>query len=267
MALIELLSDYQHADLTVAPLYRQSQVDPATLASFDMVDPYGFGGVRPAQLPTGAVLLGYDAAERPATVTAGPIDLGVTGLVFTGNGNKVVQLPAAAKLPASVTRFGFGGWLRHADNSAGGSATMTVAGYSVTNVAAANVQWALQCARGAAGAQVNYNGVVGGIYTGAIPMAVGELAHVFIVATIANGAVAMSAYKNGGLLSAQAAQALPGGVLPTPAGEARLGAVPGVREFCGQIGSFDVQDFNAAGSATVADFLARAYGDNVGRFG
>lgn len=267
MALIEQLLDYTHPDSTLAGLYRQSQVDRGTIASFDFVDPYTFGGTRPASLTGGTVLKGMDPSDRTGAVGTPSIDLGGTGLTFTNSGSRVFNLPAATKLPATATRFGFGGWIKHIDNAAGTAATLAVAGYNIINGVAANTQWLLQCARAAtAGANVNYNASVGGSYSGAVIMAPNEVAHMFFVATIANGSCSMASYKNGALLNTTNPFALPSGGLPTPAGNPIIGRVPGIAEFFGQVGSFDFQDFSASGSATPAEFVARAYGDNVGRF-
>ena len=263
-ALIEMLTDYTHGDVTVPKLTKASQIDAGTKLSIDFLDPQTYAaGVVPALIVQTQLFSDLiDAGGTFSLVAPNPgMAINSAGLKFTGVGGQYVDLGEKGKFAAGATKFGFGGWVKMRDNAADANAYSAIGGY-LTSTAPANCQWTVQRARGATG----LTGIVSGAAYG-IQLAVDEVAHVFFVATVTAGSVVIQGYKNGILLGASGAYAMAGGVLPVPAVAARIGQSVGYSQSPNnELGSWDMEDFSVAGAASVADFLSKAYGDNVGRF-
>lgn len=262
-ALVEQSNDYTHADTTVAKLFRASQIDAATKISIDFLDPQCYpSGVVPATAVPGQQFVNLvDGSPLEALTAPAALAINSAGLKFTGSTGQYIDFGAEGMFPAGSTMIGFGGWIKNRDNSADAQAYSALGGYQTATTDGAS-QWNIQRAKGA-GAYVGWGGLQSASAT--ITLAVDEVAHVFWVATLTGGNVTTRAYKNGALVATGTPRAL--AAFPTPAGAARIGQVQGYSQSCNcEVGSWDMEDFSAAGAQSVTDFLARAYGDNVGRF-
>lgn len=274
MALIETITDFDLATIDPATAATLEKVEKASFigagvrSAYDFIDPLCYAsGIVPAvtnpvtPLAIGASVLNLVSGGNPASVVeAFASGIGPAGLIVDGDAG-AITLPDDAKFAAAATLFGFGGWIKPL---APPPNTGMILGW-LTATSAAGQQYLLsRSSTGDISASIGST-----VFTGvpvAQRVAVDEVAHVFAVASISAGSCTLTCYKNGVVVAQSGPGALSGGVLGTPAGSPRIGKGPFANTGRVRIGTIEIVDFSTTGARTPSAYLARAYGDNIGRF-
>ncbi len=255
----ERLTDYDTGDASLPMGYNDFTMSPGTRVVFDAKDPacYPAGIVPPGTTPAGSYFsnLVNDQAELFVSVSAGVLPaMGTTGITFDAPGQRII-LPASVKNPATVTAFGFGGWIKPTAQAVTGNQYASPFSH-ITGGTAVTTDWTCQCQ----GTTPNNYAMRAEGLTLTTTLAVDTVTFLFGYVVVDQSAktITFSVYKDGILVGSNGPTAWSGSSFPVLGGDAVLGSSsvysgPGWR---GQIGRFVFQDFSVAGAKTIAQFLA-----------
>lgn len=260
-SLIERVAEMVESN-TWPRIFPDAGMDVGTKVLVDFRDPrcYPGGAIPTAGIDAGATIINLAATDNSLSVVnaiASPA-VGTAGLnIAVSAATTAISLPATTKLAAlSNAKFGFGGWVKprpYTHASANVCLAACADNTSTTN------QWLIQ--RGSATPNV-FSGRCSNVGAN-LTVENGELAHIFYVVEVVAGSVKVMGYKNGVLISTSVSFALPGGALPVPAAQPRIGvAGPYTNAAETALGRFNFVDFTVC-EKTVEQYIADDYAQGL----